>query len=71
MTEEKKVEAEVVEKGQRFNCGICGKEWSSLVKRSGVRLCKTCVELRRAVNTFLGRGVEVEDLKERIAKILE
>ena len=65
-----------VEKGQKFKCAVCGGDWSSKVKRSGPRLCKVCVELRRAVNGFLnGSGdrkpLEVGELKERIEKILE
>ena len=65
-----------IEKGQRFNCGVCGVKWSSKVKRGGIRLCVVCVELRRTLNGFLkGSGdrkpLGVEELKERIAKILE
>jgi len=62
-------------KGQEFKCAICDCDWFSKVKRSGPRLCKVCVELRRAMNGFLnGSGdrkpLGVEELKERIDRIL-
>ena len=73
MTKAKKqVEAEVVEveKGQKFNCAICGIDWESKVKRAGPRLCVTCVELRRSLNSFLKKGLETEELKTYVEKIL-
>jgi hypothetical protein len=54
----------------KFDCAICGVEWTSKVKRAGERLCETCVELRRALNSFINRGLELETLKERTEKIL-
>ena len=68
---EKMEEVEVEEKGQKFNCGVCGVAWSSKVKRSGMRLCEVCVELRRMLNGFGKRGLEVEELRKRVEKILE
>jgi transcription elongation factor Elf1 len=66
----KKVEKVEEEKGQRFNCGVCGVEWSSKVKRSGVRLCEVCVELRRSLNGFVNR-IGLEEVRVRVEKILE
>ena len=58
-------------KGQVFNCGVCGVEWESKVKRSGVRLCVECVELRRSLNGFVRRGMGVDVLSDRVGKIVE
>ena len=71
MAKEVKQAEEKAEKGQTFNCGICNVEWSSKVKRAGVRLCAECVEIRRALNGFVRRGLEVKDVKIRAQKALE
>ena len=70
--EVKQVEAKVEEvKGQKFDCGVCGREWESKVKRSGLRLCVECVEMRRAVNGFVKRGLELGDVNVRLEKVVE
>ena len=70
MSKAEKKEEAVEEKGQTFNCGICNIEWHSKVKRAGMRLCEICVELRRALNGFTRRGLETEELRTRVEKIL-
>ena len=54
-----------------FNCAICDIHWPTKIKRAGPRLCSTCVELRRAVNSFINKGLlDPQELETRLAKII-
>lgn len=57
-------------KGYKFNCAGCGVEWEHKVKRTS-GLCKTCVELRRAVQAFINKGLSKADVMERLGKTLK
>ena len=51
-------------------CGCCGVKFESGVARGGERLCKDCVELRRALKGFLKRGLEPVEVMKRGRKLL-
>ena len=55
---------EKVKKVVEMKCDCCGVKFESGRNRVGEKLCKDCVELRRALKGFLKRGLsEVEVLK--------
>lgn len=62
MAEETQTQA----KGYKFECKGCGVEWEHKVKNTS-GLCKNCVELRRAVQGFLNKGLYT---KEKALEIL-
>jgi len=64
-------QAEEVKKGYTFACGGCGMQWEHKVKNTS-GLCKTCVELRRATQAFLNKGLigSKVELLERLEKVL-
>ena len=71
MVEGKKEEAKVASKGYKFECGGCGKEWEHKVKNTS-GLCKGCVELRRAVQGFLNKGLyKKAEALEILSKVLK
>ena len=53
-----------------FDCATCGQKWSFKINRSGVKRCKDCAEIRRALNGFLNRGITVKDLMARVESVL-
>lgn len=61
---------EVKVKGYKFNCRGCGSEWEHKVKNTS-GLCKTCVELRRANQAFINKGLLTRaEVLERLDIIL-
>ena len=59
-----------MEKVVQCKCGCCGKGFESKVERKEERLCKDCVELRRALKGFLKRGLEAKEVVKRGRKLL-
>ena len=53
-----------------YKCSCCGKEFGSYVNKAGERLCKDCVELRRALKGFLKRGLQPAEVLKRGKKLL-
>ena len=53
-----------------MKCDCCGKQFISNRARSGEKLCKDCVELRRALKGFLKRGLEAAEIMKRGRKML-
>jgi len=59
---------------KRFDCGVCGRIQGSQmlgVDRYGVRLCKECIELRGVVERFRNKGLKMDDVADRLEKIVE
>ena len=69
MVEAKKGE-EKVEKGYKFKCAGCGIAWEHKVKKTS-GLCKVCVELRRAVQSFINKGLTKVEVMTRLDKVLK
>ena len=60
-----------VTKGYTFECAGCGKQWTHKVKNTS-GLCKDCVELRRAVQGFLNKGLYTKAVAlEILGKVLK
>lgn len=70
MVEVKKVEEAKVEKGYDFKCGGCGISWHHKVKKTS-GLCVECVGLRRAVQSFINKGLSKVTVMERLEKLLK
>ena len=51
-------------------CACCRKDFTSYANRAGERLCKDCVELRRALKGFLKRGLTGAEVMKRGKKLL-
>ena len=70
MPEDKQAKVEVV-KGSKFKCAGSGCDWEHKVKNTS-GLCKTCVELRRANQSFLNKSLMTKaELLERLGKMLK
>ena len=65
-----KVEEQKVEKGYDFVCSGCGVKWHHKVKKTS-GLCVVCVGLRRAVQSFINKGLSKAVVMERLNKILK
>ena len=58
------------EKGYAFKCACCGPQWQHKVKNTS-GLCKTCVEIRRGLNSFINKGtVTRAEMLKRVTKLL-
>jgi len=68
--EVKKMEEQKVQKVVGYECGCCGKEFESHRVRNGEKLCKECIELRRALKGFLKAGLTSEELIAKAQKLL-
>jgi len=53
-----------------MKCECCGTQFISNRARSGEKLCKDCVELRRALKGFLKRGLGAAEVLKRGRKML-
>jgi len=65
MTEEMKVTKVV-----NYECGCCGETFESHRVRNGEKLCKECIELRRALKGFLKAGLTSKELIAKAQKLL-
>jgi len=53
-----------------YTCGCCGEDFVSHRVRNGEKLCKECIELRRALKGFLKQGLTSEALLAKAEKLL-
>jgi len=53
-----------------YTCGCCGNDFESHRVRNGEKLCKDCIELRRALKSFLKSGLSSEELIAKAEKLL-
>ena len=53
-----------------YECACCGNEFESHRVRNGEKLCKDCIELRRALKSFLKTGLSSEELIAKAERLL-
>ena len=53
-----------------YKCDCCGADFESRRVRSGDKLCLDCIELRRALKGFIGRGLSPEEVIKRSHDLL-
>jgi len=53
-----------------YTCQCCGNEFESHRVRNGEKLCAPCIELRRALKSFLKSGLTSGELLEKAEKLL-
>jgi DNA-directed RNA polymerase subunit RPC12/RpoP len=47
-----------------YKCEFCGRRFKSARERSGSKLCRNCIELRRLIRTWVKNGVWVKEAEE-------
>lgn len=53
-----------------MKCECCGRKFVSHRARTGEKLCKDCVELRRALKGFVKRGLSPAEVLKRSKKMI-
>lgn len=55
----------------KYTCDCCKGEFESHRVRSGEKLCVNCIEIRRALKSFVKRGLGEDEIIKRGKKLLD